>query len=158
MRLYIKTITGETHFYEVNPSDTILSVKEKIKNRIALEIKHQKLNLNMVELKDEQTLEECDIKSDDQLYLIVKMQDEPDNDGMLSVIIKTGDGNNMTLSLKPGSSIDDLKTAIESNQQSKSSCYLIYDGKTLSPGKKLEDYNITNNSIIHMTYVLPGGL
>ena len=42
MQIYIRTLTGKTYTLEVEPSDTIESVKQQVKEKEGIEVENQR--------------------------------------------------------------------------------------------------------------------
>jgi len=76
----------------------------------------------------------------------------------MQIFVKTLTGKTITLDVEGGSSIQDIKQkiaekeAIPADQQR-----LIFGGKQLEDTSTLNDYNIQNDSTIHLVLRLRGG-
>ena len=71
MRLYIKTLTGKTITLEVEPSDTIANIKDKIQHEEKIPPDKQCLNLGPLQLEDDRTLSDYNIPIESTLQLDV---------------------------------------------------------------------------------------
>ena len=74
MILFIKLLTEKTISLEVETSNTILSVKEKIKEKENIHPTRQKLLFERKELNDNRTLTDYNIKNESTLQLILRSQ------------------------------------------------------------------------------------
>ena len=70
MQIFVVTLTGKTLTIEVEPSDTIEYVKNKIQYKEGISPYQQNLIYKGKELEDETTLEEYKIQKESTLYMI----------------------------------------------------------------------------------------
>ena len=71
MRLYIKTHSGKTITLEVEASDTIANVKDKIQDKEKIPPDKQHLSLGPLQLEDDRTLSDYNILNESTLQLDV---------------------------------------------------------------------------------------
>ena len=71
MPIFVKSLAGKTIRLEVEPRDTVLAVKEQIKDKGDIPIDQQCLVVGDEELEDGHTLADCNIQEDSTLYLVV---------------------------------------------------------------------------------------
>ena len=76
MQIFIKTLTGKTITLEVEPSDTIKMVKQKIQDKEGVPPSQQHLIFKRQELKDRQTLDEYKVTNKSSVHL--RLGDELD--------------------------------------------------------------------------------
>lgn len=71
--IYVKTLTGKTDTFEVNPEDTIKSVKQLIMDKNNILIEKQRLIFNSQELKDNRYLYDYNIINNSTLNLVLRI-------------------------------------------------------------------------------------
>ena len=74
--IYVKTLTGKTDTFKVNPEDTIVSVKQLIMNKNNIPIERQRLIFNSHQLRDNRYLYNYNIINKSTLHLVLKIQQE----------------------------------------------------------------------------------
>jgi surface protein len=72
--IYVKTLTGKTDTFEVNPENTILSIKELIRNKNGIPIERQRLIFNSQELRNYTNLYDHNIINKSTLNLVLTIQ------------------------------------------------------------------------------------
>ena len=76
----------------------------------------------------------------------------------IQIFIKTLQGRTITLDVDPGDTIQSLKQKIESKENIPAQEQrLIYSGKQLNDTFTLSDYNIRDQSTLHLLLRLKGG-
>ncbi|CAL5066644.1 unnamed protein product [Urochloa decumbens] len=129
--IYVKMLAGNAITLEVDPSDMIDNVREKIHG-------YQRLCFDGKYLEDGRTLADYEIQSESTLHLDFGMQ----------ILVKTTTGKTISLKLKPSDTISDVKAMIQDQQR------LFFDGKQLQDGVTLADYNIQKDSTLHLDFCM----
>ena len=148
IRVNVKISETEDISFGVEPQDTILSAKERIKEMKGVPVSHQKLMLGDVELEDEQTLEHYNIQKDCDVTLQISKGALGDR---INIAVKMLTGKKIPLSIDANDSVFYLKKLLHERKgvPPGQQC-LVFLGKKLEDEGTLEYYGIKEGDVIHL--------
>ncbi|XP_047674044.1 polyubiquitin-like [Tachysurus fulvidraco] len=157
MELIIKVLSGETKTVQVNPGDTIGALKQKVAQIFNARPSRLKLSVTngcVVQLdNDQETVSSYGLSSGATVMLLISMTPVP-----LQVFVKNEKGQMKTYDITDDETVDQLMKKVHQNGGApEDQQRLIYSGRQLESGRKLQDYGIVSGSTIHMTLRLRGG-
>ncbi|KAJ0624408.1 putative Ubiquitin domain-containing protein [Helianthus annuus] len=152
MKIFMKTITGDTVTLKVKPSDTIGNIKAKLEDKVNIPHDEQELIFNEMVFHNNDTLVDFHINKESIITLLRI------STGFMCIFIKTHTGKTITLKVKPSYTICNVKSMIHEKERIPPCQFrLIFAGKLLLDSPTLADYNINMGSTIHLIYRHPRG-
>ncbi|XP_051515729.1 polyubiquitin-like [Myxocyprinus asiaticus] len=156
MDLIIKGFNGDTTSLTVGYNATVGELKQLISRDFRVSPPQQKLSANngrRIDLEDDsRTLSSYGLHPGSTVMLFIT------NPGPFQVFVKNEKGSIGTYDVSIDETVEQLQEKIFNKERVPvDQQRLIYNGRQLESGKKLQEYDITSHSTIHMTLRLRGG-
>ena len=152
MQIFVRTLTGKTATIEVDGTETIADLKEKLREREGIPADQQRLVFAGKLLEDDRTISDYNIRKESTVHLLLRLK------GGMQVFMKTFTGRTITLDAEQSDTVANLKSKLAEKEGIPMDAQrMVFAGKNLDDTRQLSDYNIQAMSTINLLLRLRGG-
>jgi hypothetical protein len=156
MQIFVATCSGRTIALDFVPSESIASIKIKVRDLLCIPLDQQRLYFFLNQLHDDRSLAECNIFAG---YTLSLRQREVHRSGLIRIIFAGLGGSCVELDVEPHDWISIVKRKYHDRTGvSPDSQRLSFQGRRLDDNRTLADYNIQDYDILNFRISMRGDI
>lgn len=74
IQIFVKSINGKSRTLTVNPTDTVATIKQQIKDKEGIEVGEQRLIFGGKNLEDNRTMQDYNIGAESTIHLVLRVR------------------------------------------------------------------------------------
>jgi ubiquitin C len=143
MQIFVKTLTGSTITLNVESSDSVEAVKQKIQDIAGIPPDQQRLVYASVEMLDGMTLADYNIQNESTIHLFP---------AIIQIFVRSLTGDTVALNIRHNELVESVKQKIQDREGiPREQQQLIFAGKLLDDSRTTVSYGVHAGSMLYLT-------